>query len=136
MKPRPPFVTFLMLVVLLIASWYTLRLVQTFNFWDILIKYHSYPGPLYQVISSLVWIISGLFLFFSLLKRKNSSIKLFRWGMLAFIVWWWIDRLFFQFDRPLEIIPIILTFSMILLVVFGLRFQKTDPYFRYREKHE
>jgi len=86
--------TLILLAVLmvLVALWNGLRLVQGAEFWSVLQEYNSHPGPLYQVISAGIWLGLGLATAWGIWQNKKWSWFTAIAGVIGYASWYWIDR--------------------------------------------
>ncbi|MEW5872911.1 MAG: hypothetical protein AB1894_26870 [Chloroflexota bacterium] len=92
-KPRRPFsVTLLVIVVLIVAVTYLLRLVQALAQWEFLSNWLLVP-PLYLALTGLVWASAGLSLAGSLWMGKRWARPAFWLAFAAFSLYFWVDRL-------------------------------------------
>ncbi len=83
-------------LILYLALWNCLRLVQALRSWDLLAAYQARGGPLYLVISGGTWAILGFYLVWATWRQKPWA-----WGALlgsaaGYTAWVFFDRYFMQ----------------------------------------
>lgn len=132
---RPAFVTILFIIVLILTAGYGLRLYETLIYWQTLLEYHAFPGPVYMTGSSLVWIAVGLLILVGIATRAAWTRHVTRWGVVLFSAWWWVDRLFIQSGHAVSLLPALLTFFMLLFIFVGFGHLDVKLYFKQKEKH-
>ena len=90
---RSCLVTLLAVAVLIIAGWNLLRLSMTIWQWSFLTEYAEIPR-FYLALSGAFWFVTGLFVSGALWLLKPWAAKALIWFSLAYIVYFWVDRLF------------------------------------------
>ncbi len=128
-NPRPIRVTLLTWLILVIALWNGLRLVQAIIFWSILNEYQAAQEPLYIAISGGFWLFAALFIIKGIWQGKTWA-----WaGTIGFAAgyesWYWFDRL--VLEEPHANWPFALAFTVLLAGIFAFIFfsPKTRAYF-------
>lgn len=112
---QPTSVTFITLFVLSITIWNIFRIISTVKNWQVLISYGG--NPFYILGSGIIWVISGLFLFFSIFTRNSYSRLFANLTGCAYFGWYWYDRILVQlFPAPNSVFSIF--FSGTLLTIF------------------
>ncbi len=112
---RPLCVTILLWLVLSLTAWGGLRLWSALHWWDDLQRFGAPPGALYIAASGGVGMLTGMGLLWGTWRRKAwARIGLFG-AAVGFTVWYWCDRLFFQYPRANA--PFALGVTTILLLV-------------------
>jgi hypothetical protein len=91
-RSRPILVTLLAVGVLIIASLYLLRLVETVRQWQFLSSLDG-VSPLYQALTGLIWASAGLPLFWGLWRGHARAASFAPGYLLAFGLYYWFDRL-------------------------------------------
>ena len=89
---RPRSVTLLSWLVLIIAGFYLLRLVQTLSQWNFLLALGAI-SPLYLAVSAILWACVAFTLFWGLWQGKSWAPRATRLASILFILWFWIDNL-------------------------------------------
>ena len=130
MKKRPFPVTLLLLIVFLYTTWNGIRLFGSIKFWDIMIEYNAYPGPLYLAIISIVWIFAGALCFIGLIKQYPVTITMLKFSSLLYASWYWFDRFIFRNNHQPYWLPMIFSLIAIAIMIFLLHHKKTKNYFR------
>ena len=138
MKTKTPLsVTLLIMTVLIFTLWNGLRLYETIQNWEILIKYNSQPGPVYMSVLSLIWIIASLVTIIGLLKKNSRQwLLILNLNTFLFTIWFWVDRLLFQKTQISFIFPLVFSGIMILFILTLLNHRHTQNYFKQRETHD
>ena len=98
-RPHRPFsVTLLALGVLTITSLNLVRFVQAIRQWNFLASLPT-ESPLYLVLTALIWIAAGGPLVWGLWRGKIWAPARCRAFTIAYVVFFWLERLFL-FGRP------------------------------------
>lgn len=105
------------------------------NYWQTLVQYHAFPGPLYLAGSSVLWLATGILILTGIAGRSAWTCQVTRWTAIIFTAWWWIDRLFIQVGHTTSLIPALFTGFMLLFIFVGFGRADVKLYFRVREKH-
>lgn len=91
-QKRPGSVTLLALGVLTIAGFNLVRFIQGLGQWQYLASVLTIP-PVYIVMSGLFWALLGLVLAAGLWTGARWAPKFTRLAVLAYIIYFWFDRL-------------------------------------------
>jgi hypothetical protein len=93
-KPRRPFsVTLLVLLVLIVAVFNLIRMLQTLTGWEFLTELMQI-SPVYLAASGLIWGVAGLLLaIWTWLGARRAS-RLIRLAIPMYSLYYWLDRLF------------------------------------------
>jgi len=93
-KPRRPFwLSVLAVLFLFLAAAGWLRLVEAWQFWDLLVKFAVKPGPLYLLLGGAVWGLIGLPVAVGLWLGRRWAIRA-AWAAAVFYpLTYWLDRL-------------------------------------------
>lgn len=89
-KRRPPHVTWLSLGVITVAIVALSGLVAWFSLPDLP---YTVP-PIYLFVRNGLWGAWGILAAFGAFFGKTWAPRLIRWGGLAIVTWYWVDRLF------------------------------------------
>ena len=99
-RQRPITVTILALLVLIIAISNLIRFWSAIDYWEILTTLEIKPGPLYIALTGLFWALAGCWLAWLLWKgHRKSKLALIIFSIL-YLLYVWLDRLFFQSHLP------------------------------------
>src|SRR5512143_1822720 len=100
MRAGAPFrVTVFMWLVLILTAWNALRLWTAVAWRARFAEFAPSPGPIYIGLSGTVWVMTGLFVVWSLWQQKPWTRGLIVAGAAAYTVWYWLDRLLLQKER-------------------------------------
>jgi hypothetical protein len=80
-------------LVLILASIYTIRFLQTLAWWDFLTELPR-VSPLYLALSGLIWALIGLPLSWGLWRGSAPAAMGSRFIAPAYAVFYWFERLF------------------------------------------
>jgi len=129
MKGRPISVTILLLIVFFYTIWNVIRLYGTINFWDMMIIYNAYPGPIYHLMVSSTWIIIGIFCIIWVIKKKTWSILLLRVISVIYATWYWSDRFLFRNTLMSFWFPLIISLISLAIFMYLINLNITKNYF-------
>jgi len=119
---RPTSVTMLAVIVLGLALWNGLRLMQAISFWSIIKEYHGDPGPLYVAICGGFWFLAGLSITWGLWHRKTWAWFGALGGVICYGFWYWFDRLVFQ--KPHSNWPFALASTIFFISCFSIMIRR------------
>jgi|SRR3990172_9668266 len=129
MKGRPISVTILLLIVFFYTIWNVIRLYGTINFWDMMIIYNAYPGPIYHLMVSSTWIVIGIFCIIWVIKKKTWSILLLRVISVIYATWYWSDRFLFRNTLMSFWFPLIISLISLAIFMYLINLNITKNYF-------
>jgi glucose dehydrogenase len=112
---RPFSVTLLLWMVLSLSAWGAIRSFAALRWWDVLYEFNASLGPLYLLITGVLWGVVGVFLLWSIWSGKAWSRIEIIISMLLWLAEYWVERLFFQ--SPRVNLPFALILSALLLAV-------------------
>lgn len=120
-KPRRPAeVKTLAAVILWLALWNSLRLVQAILFWDTLAGYQMRGGSLYLAVSGGVWAAIGFILGWAAWQGKPWAWGATLGAAAGYGSWVWFDRFILQKPHGNEPFVQALTIVMLLFVLLLL----------------
>ena len=134
MIKRPYSVTFLLLFVFFYTIWNIFRLYASILYWNVMLEYNAYPGPIYHSTFSATWIILGLASIIWIIKKKTWVISVLRILSVLYAGWYWLDRLLFRHTLLSIWIPLLVSMISLALFLFLLHTKKTKNYFLASEK--
>jgi len=114
---RPFGVTLMSCLVLSLIVWSTVRLIAIVRWWRILQIYSHAYVPLYVSCSALVWLAVGLVLLWGIKEKKNWILNALIGTGACYMVWYWIDRFFIQWQHENWLFALS---ANILLLVLGM----------------
>jgi len=95
-RPRRPFsVTLLALGVLILAGLNLNRFVEAIRLWDFLSQL-LLVSPFYLAVTGFVWALAGFPIAIGLWRGWHWAPRLTRWAVLAYLLYYWLDRLFVE----------------------------------------
>ena len=130
MRKRPFPVTLLLLIVSLYTLWNGIRIFGSIKFWEIMIEYNAFPGPLYLAIISIAWVLIGTICLFGLIKKFPWSLTMLKISTLLYSSWYWFDRFLFRNNLQSFWLPMLFSLITIAIMIFLLHHKKTKNYFR------
>jgi uncharacterized membrane protein len=136
MSKHPLSVTILVVIVLSFTAYNCVRLYETIQNWDLLLKYNSRLGPFYMVSVALAWILIGIALNFGLVKNNPRSILFTNLAAFTYACWYWFDRTIFQYGQHSIVIPLGGTLVMLLSIFFLSRYIQTHHFVKLRDSHD
>jgi len=132
--PRPRGVTYLAIVVLIMAGINLVRFIQALRQWDFLASLPTIH-PLYTALTGLFWSLLLFPLAFGLLRGLRWAPWLTWAALFLYIVYFWLDRLLFvepfSFDGSDPALPFLVGAALfgILLVFLILRRKSARKFF-------
>ena len=135
--PRRPFgVTLLLWLVLSLSAWGLLRFAGTLRWWSLLYENDARLGPMYLSITGAGWALAGIVLLWSIFSRRRWTYVAIPIAVLAWLMEYWIERLFFEAPRS-NLVFAIVTSVLVLIVTSIVAFQRTTKiYLTKSEEHE
>lgn len=132
--PRPRGVTYLAVIVLIMAGINLIRFIQALRQWDFLTSLPTIH-PLYTALTGLFWSLLLFPLTFGLVRGLRWAPRLTWSVVILYMVYFWLDRLLFVepfgFDGSDPALPFLVgaTLSGILLVFLILRRKSARKFF-------
>ncbi len=126
-RPRPIRVTLLALLIICFALFEGLRLGSSIYFWKTLIEYGA--PPFYLAISGAFWFISGCVLVWGLWTGRHWAWLGSLLGAVAFLIWYWLDRLLLQQPHSNGLFAAIASGVIFILVLLILLTTRTRRFF-------
>jgi len=130
---RPIRVTLLAVLIFSFTLFNGLRLAEAIYFWKTLLEYGTHP--LYIALSGGAWLVAGLLLVWGLWQGRPWAWLGTIGGVLGYLTWYWIDRLFLQRPHSNSLYSLIATALFLFLVLLVL-FSRRARWFFLREAHE
>ena len=98
MKNERPFgVTLLAVLVLSLSVLSLLRFGSAISQWDILAEFAPHPGPLFIMLTGLLWTLIGFPLFLGLWLGYSLALRAALPSSAIYASYYWLDRLSYQF---------------------------------------
>jgi hypothetical protein len=130
MKKNPISITILLMFVLFFMLLQGMRIYAILLNWNILINYNFHPGPEYLIITSITWFVIGLWLAIYIIRRNTKTSLFVYLTSGIYIIWFWVDRIYFQHRVNALLFPIIGTCLMLLFIIHLLTRQDSKIYFQ------
>ncbi len=126
---RPRIVTWLALGVLIVSAGYLTRFVVGLRLPELPLTVPAWYVP----VNGAVWGLSGLAVAYGLFRGRTWAPALLRLGGLAFLLWYWADRLLLvRTDYAVRTRPfsVFVTFLAVVAIAWVLRQSSVQAYFR------
>ncbi|MEW5828318.1 MAG: hypothetical protein AB1846_05455 [Chloroflexota bacterium] len=136
-RARPFGVTLLALIVLSLSALNLVRFGTAIAQWEVLAEFAPTPGPLYILLTGLAWVAVGLPLFAGLWLGRPLGRRAVLPASLAYLAYYWLDRLLFQVRPPQSNWPFALAVTIaVLFFVSTVTFHPKSRNFFKRESHD
>ena len=112
---RPTSVTILTVLVLLITSWYAIRIYSAIVNWQVLIEFGAIPA--YILGTGIFWTVAGLWLLIIFWRGKSYAAPAGTAAAAGHFLWYWFDRLVIQLS-PAPNVMFSMVFSSLVLAAF------------------
>ena len=136
MPPKRPIgVTLLLVLVLCLSAWGSVRFFAAFRWRNELYEFGAQLSPMYLALSGLGWTLGGVAIYWGIIRR-NSLAR--HWVVAAAGLWqlqYWMERVFFQAARPNIGFVLTATLVMLLIVVIAASQTNTIRYLSKSEEH-
>lgn len=135
--PRPFSVTLLAWIVLSLSALNLIRFGAAIFQWNALAEFAPRPGPLYILLTGLVWAAVGFPLAIGLWLEHRNGYRAALPVSLAYSIYYWLDRLLLQ-ERPAQsnwLFALAVTIVLLSLATFVTFHPKTRNFFK-RESHD
>ncbi len=118
-----------------LSAWNALRVLEAVLFWRALVEYGARPGPLYLAIVGSVWLAVAGAIAYGLIGGRSWSWPAACAFPLAYGLWYWIDRLLSQTQRPGGPLALAITLIALALSCFSLLSRPTRRFLQ-AERHD
>lgn len=135
-RRRPFSVTLFLWLVLSLSAWGLLRFAGALRWWDVLYENDARLSPLYLAITGAGWSAAGVLLLWSILWIKRWAYIAVPVAMLVWIVEYWVERIFFEAQRPNTSLAIVASLVVLALTCLSAFQRKTITYLTKSEEHE
>jgi len=113
----PAGVTIITLLVLSMTAWNSLRTYTTITNWYVLQEFGA--NPYYILLTGLLWTILGVMLLIKIYRRNPSVVLAASAMAVAYYLFYWLDRIFFQ-PSPAPNTIFSIFFSSLTLAIFSI----------------
>jgi len=128
MRKRTLRETLLAGLVLIVTVWNFTRLWTTIA-WNQVILEFSHPSvQILTIISGVLWSLVGLLNLVILLRQHAKTREFLVASSLAYSIWYWVERIALQEQRPNWIFSAILNACLILYIIFTSNSLSRDPH--------
>lgn len=128
---KPPFrVTLLIWLVLTFTAWNVLRAWTAVAWRGTLKEFSPQPSPVIIALSSVIWVIIGLILLWSIWKNKTWYTKLLLGTASVYTIWYWSERLIWQNPQPNWLFTVIVNLVIITLILSTTKSLAREAYER------
>lgn len=117
---RPAEVKILVVFIVWLALWNTLRLIQAILFWDTLTGYPMRIEPLYLAVSGGAWAMLGFLLGWAAWQRKPWAWGAALGAAAGYGSWVWFDRFVLQGPHGNESFALTVTIAVLVFVLLLL----------------
>jgi hypothetical protein len=123
-------------LVLIITIWNVFRVWGGVQFQTGIAKYAPWPGPVYVIVTGVIWVVWGLVILAAFLRREHWADKALVSGALAYVAWLWLDRLVVQPRLPANWPFSVVTNSVLLVITTAVALDPRNRDYLGREAHE
>lgn len=135
-QKRPFGVTLFLWMVLILSVWGLLRFFGALNWRDVLSQFGASLGPLYLSITGAGWTVAGAVLFWSILSRKRWAHAAVPLSVAAWLVEYWIERIFFEASRANLLFAILVSAFLLTVILIITKNRNIKNFFTRIEEHE
>ncbi len=111
--------TLLLLLVLSLIIWNSLRLWTALAWREVLSEFQASPPPAIIAVSAAIWVVTGSILFWVLLTKKPWSWKMLLGAAAAYSVWYWIERLAWHQPHPNWTFAVVVNLLALAIILFN-----------------
>jgi hypothetical protein len=108
--------------------WNSLRLWTSLAWSDVLNELSVQPSPTVTAFSGGVWVITGLILIWSILRKKAWAAKLLLGASAGYSVWYWAERLVWQNPHPNWLFAVIVNLALLVFILFNIKSMSREAY--------
>jgi len=117
MNRLPIRVTLLLWLVLTLSAWNGLRLWTALIWHNALDEFSAEPA-FTIIISSAIWMVTGIILIWGLWQEKAWAVKLLLGASAGYTVWYWSERLIWQTPHPNWLFAVIVNLGLLAFILF------------------
>ncbi len=110
--------TLLIWLVLILTVWNVLRVSTALMWKDVLNEYSTHPAAIVTAISGMIWVVTGIFLVWSIWQKKAWTKKLLLGAAAGYSVWYWSERLVWQSPHPNWLFAVIVNLAIIIFILY------------------
>ncbi len=122
--------TLLLLLVLSLIMWNSLRLWTALAWQEVLSEFQASPSPAVTAASAAFWIVIGSILFWGLLAKKTWSWKMLLGVAAGYSVWYWIERLVWHQPHPNGTFAVVVNLLALAIILFNKNSLSREAYER------
>lgn len=133
---RPFTVTLTIWLVLILASWNALQAWTSIAWQNILMEFSVQLPPMINIISGILWFLTGIVLLIGMWQKKAWSAKLLLGAAVGYTVWFWSERFIWQNPRPNVLFVILVNLACLIVIYFASKSLSREAYERNTENPE
>lgn len=128
MSKQPFRVTLLLWLVLTLTTWNFIRFWTALEWREVLNEFSSQPTSTVLTVSGTVWMVTGIFILWSIWQRKAWAAKLLLGASAGYTVWYWSERLIWQSPHPNWPFAVIVNLVLLGFILFAIKSLSREAY--------
>ena len=128
MSKQPFRVTLLLWLVLTLTAWNFIRFWTALAWREVLNEFSSQPTSTIITASGAVWMVTGIFILWSIWQRKAWAAKLLLGASAGYTVWYWSERLIWQSPHPNWPFAVIVNLVLLGFIQFAIKSLSREAY--------
>ena len=128
MSKQPFRVTLLLWLVLTLTTWNFIRFWTALAWREVLNEFSSQPTSAVITASGAVWMVTGIFISWSIWQRKAWAAKLLLGASAGYTVWYWSERLIWQSPHPNWPFAVIVNLVLLGFILFAIKSLSREAY--------
>jgi hypothetical protein len=133
MNKLPIRVTLLYVLVLTLSAWNGLRLWTVLAWHQVLDEFSANPTSEVVAVSSVIWMVTGIILLWSLWQKKAWATKLLLGASAGYSVWYWSEHLIWQTPHPNWLFAVIVNLALLAFILFTTKLLSREAHERKNE---
>ena len=128
MSKQPFRVTLLLWLVLTLTTWNFIRFWTALEWREVLNEFSSQPTSTVLTASGAVWMVTGIFILWSIWQRKAWAAKLLLGASAGYTVWYWSERIIWQSPHPNWPFAVIVNLVLLGFILFATKSLSREAY--------
>ena len=128
MSKQPFRVTLLLWLVLTLTTWNFIRFWTALEWREVLNEFSSQPTSTVITASGAVWMVTGIFILWSIWQRKAWAAKLLLGASAGYTVWYWSERIIWQSPHPNWPFAVIVNLVLLGFILFATKSLSREAY--------